>query len=241
VVAGSYGKMGAAVLCSKSCLRSGAGLVTAYIPESGMYILQSSFPEAMAVTDNKSIDFNRINAIGIGPGFGTDSEEKLQTILESFDKPMVFDADAITILANKPEMISLVPKNSIFTPHVKEFDRLAGDSENGFERLEKAQKFAFEQQVIVVLKGAFTAVCSPDGNVFFNTTGNSGMATGGSGDVLTGIITGLLAQHYQPLETAIFGVFLHGLAGDFAIEKQSKESMIASDIIDCLGVAFKAI
>ena len=246
LVAGSYGKMGAAVLAAKSCLRSGVGLLTVHLPQSGNQIMQSVVPEAMVSIDQSDNLVSDITlkvaykAIGIGPGLGQASGtvNALRKLLETYKSPMVIDADALNILSSNPEMLGLVPKNSLFSPHPIEFDRLAGVSITGFERLQKALKFAQNHHIILILKGAYTTIVLPDGNCWFNSTGNPGMATGGSGDVLTGILTGLLAQGYTPKETAILGVYLHGLAGDFAVHSSSMESIIAGDLAENLGKAF---
>jgi NAD(P)H-hydrate epimerase len=249
IIAGSYGKMGAAVLCSKACLRSGAGLVTAHIPSSGYTIFQTTFPEAMCSTDKNTHHITEMpswknyNAIGIGPGIGTDSStvSALENFIKAHSTPLVVDADALNIISQNKNLLEFIPANSIFTPHPKEFERLAGKWKNDFERLEIQRKFSKKNKVIVVLKGANTSITDIDGNVYFNSTGNAGMATAGSGDVLTGIITGLLAQQYSPVNSALFAVFLHGLAGDLALQQQSMESLIASDIIENLGNAFKEL
>lgn len=246
IIAGSRGKMGASVLCAKACLRSGIGLLTVHLPQCGEGIIQTAFPEAMvdSSTGNHCIEpFNlseNYTAIGVGPGIGTSDStaSMLKKLLQENNKPMVLDADALNILAANKDWLQHLPPNSILTPHVGELDRLVGSSISSFDRLMKASNFAFNHKCIVVLKGAFTAICTPEKTFYFNPTGNPGMATAGSGDVLTGIITGLLAQGYPPFKAAQVGVYLHGLAGDFAAEKHSKESMIAGDIIDSLGKAY---
>jgi NAD(P)H-hydrate epimerase len=245
--AGSRGKMGAAVLAAKACLRSGAGLLTTHIPACGEMIMQISFPEAMVEADTEN-DFiteaknlSKYDAIGIGPGIGINKETVgiLFRIFENRDKPLVIDADALNLLAQHPALLETLPPNSILTPHPKEFDRLAGESANASERLQKAIAFAQQTKSYLILKGANTVICTPEGDCRFNSTGNPGMATAGSGDVLTGIILGLLAQAYPPLHAAMTGVFLHGLAGDIAADKNSQESLVAGDIIRNLGGAFK--
>jgi NAD(P)H-hydrate epimerase len=238
--------MGAAVLAAKSCLRSGVGLLTVHLPQSGNQILQSIVPEAMVSIDQSDHLVSDIalkvayKAVGIGPGVGQapDTVRAFRKLLETYKSPMVIDADALNILSSNPEMMDLVPINSIFTPHPVEFERLVGVSATGYKRLQNALKFAQNHNIILILKGAYTAIVSPDGKCWFNSTGNPGMATGGSGDVLTGILTGLLAQAYSPTETAILGVYLHGLAGDFAAHTSSMESMIAGDLTENLGKAF---
>jgi len=249
LIAGSTTKMGAAVLASKACLRSGVGLLTTHIPFKGHSILQTSVPEAMLSLDRFENYISEIpklapyNAIGVGPGIGMEeqSHNAIKVLIQNATIPLVFDADALNILAENKTWLGFLQPNTILTPHPKEFERLAGTSDNEFDRLQLALDFAVKHQVIVVLKGGHTAVCSPQGNCYFNTTGNPGMATGGSGDVLTGIILGLLAQSYSPLEASILGVFIHGLAGDLALRKRGHEALIASDIIEYLGKAFKKL
>jgi len=247
LIAGSRGKTGAAVLAAKACLRSGVGLLTVHIPACGEIIFQTSVPEAMVDIDNEN-DYitdlgilSKYNAIGIGPGIGCNEKtsEVLFQLFENSNKHLVLDADAINLLAQNEYLISALPADSILTPHAGEFDRLAGISENAYERLEKACQWAVKYKCYIVLKGAYTAICTPDKKCYFNSTGNPGMATAGSGDVLTGIILSLLAQSYSPLNASLTGVFLHGLAGDIAASEKSQESLIASDIIDNLGQAFK--
>ena len=249
LIAGSKGKMGAAILAAKACLRSGAGLLTVHIPQRGEGVFQTNFPEAMLSFDTNVDFFSSVpelspyNAIGVGPGMGQHMESgaAIERILQTNSKPMVIDADAINLLATNKSLISRIPERSILTPHPKEFDRIAGESASGYERLMKAKAFAVENHLIVVLKGAYTAICTTAGNIYFNSCGNPGMATAGSGDVLTGIILGLLAQGYEPETAAVMGVFIHGTAGDLAAIYQSEESLIASDIIDMLGKAFKQV
>ncbi|GAT63195.1 bifunctional ADP-dependent NAD(P)H-hydrate dehydratase/NAD(P)H-hydrate epimerase [Paludibacter jiangxiensis] len=246
---GSKGKIGAIVLAAKSCLRSGVGLLTVQVPASGNDILQISVPEAMTIPDEGENTITavqigeKINAVGIGCGMGTSVEaaQALHQLLQTCDKPMEIDADALNILAQHPEWIKLIPTNSILTPHPAEFDRLAGKSATGYERLEKARDFAAKNKVTVVLKGAYTAVINADGEVSFNSTGNPGMATAGSGDTLTGILVALQAQGYQAFDAARLGVFLHGLAGDIAARTIAFESITASDITASLGFAFNEL
>ncbi|MFD2566901.1 NAD(P)H-hydrate dehydratase [Pseudotenacibaculum haliotis] len=245
MISGAYGMMGAAVLTSEACLRSGAGLVSSYVPKCGYEILQTSLPEAMCLTDTQyehitSLpELEKYNAIGIGPGLGTnpDTIHVVSELFERINVPVVLDADALNILSTKLELIAEIPKNAILTPHIKEFDRMVGFSVNAQERFQKQQQFSKEHQCIVVLKDAHTSISDAQGNLFFNTSGNPGMATGGSGDVLTGIITGLLAQSYSPIEAALIGVYHHGLAGDVAAWQKGQYSMIASDIINNLRIA----
>lgn len=246
LVSGSYGKMGAAVLASKACLRSGVGLLTTHIPHTASNILQTSVPEAMLSLDKSELGFSELpdlqnyNVIGIGPGLGMNDESKsaLKLLIQEYKNPIVFDADALNILAENKTWLSFIPEMSIITPHPKEFERLAGSWDNGFEMIEKQKEFARKYNIIVVVKGANTSICTPEGELFFNTSGNPGMATAGSGDVLTGVILGLKAQGYPSGIAAILGVFIHGLAGDLALQEQSVESLIAGDIIDYIGDAF---
>jgi NAD(P)H-hydrate epimerase len=246
IIAGSYGKMGAAILSAKACMHSGAGLLSVHIPKCGYEILQTSLPEAMVNVDSENnfitdnIRLEKYNAIGIGPGIGTEKQTKnaIKLLIQNTTVPVVFDADALNIISENKTWLAFLPANSIFTPHLKEFERLAGKSENSVERLKLLREFSFKNRIYVVLKGAHSAIACPNGDMYFNSTGNPGMATGGSGDVLTGIITSFLAQSYTPKEACLLGVYLHGLAGDFALEKKSEESMISSDIIDGLSTGF---
>lgn len=247
LIAGSYGKMGAAVLAAKACLRSGVGLLTCHIPKIGYEILQSTVPEAMVETDfNTSIvtkyegDLSRYDTIGIGPGIGTATETKmmLHEIFDAYRSPVVLDADALNLLSSQQDLIKLIPSGSILTPHPKEFERLFGETANDFDRIQLAMQKAGELNCVIIVKGHHTLIATPGGHGFFNSTGNPGMATAGSGDVLTGILTGLLAQGYSSVETAILGVYIHGLAGDLAANEISMEAMLAGDIIKNLGNAF---
>jgi ADP-dependent NAD(P)H-hydrate dehydratase / NAD(P)H-hydrate epimerase len=247
LIAGGYGKMGAAVLAAKAALRAGAGLVTVHIPKAGNQIIQTAIPEAMVSIDedetmfSKPPDLSPYNAIGIGPGIGTNkqTQQAVKLLIQNSGGPLLFDADAINILSQNKTWLSFVPQYSIFTPHPKEFERLFGKTNNDFERNKKQREYSMLHNVYIVLKGANTCISTPEGKCFFNTTGNPGMATGGSGDVLTGIILGLLAQKYHPQEACILGVYLHGLAGDIAAKKLSQQAMIAGDITAALPKAFK--
>lgn len=250
LVAGSYGKIGAAILSAKACLRSGVGLLTCHIPACGYNILQTSVPEAMVTTDfNSSFltkvedDLTKYDSIGIGPGIGTAAETKmmLPEILNSYRNPLILDADALNIMARQKDLLKLIPAGSILTPHPKEFERLFGETHTDFDRVSLALQKARELNCIIVLKGHHTFIATPDGKGFFNSTGNPGMATAGSGDVLTGILTGLLAQGYSSAATAILGVYLHGYAGDIAAKQLSNEALIAGDIIETLGAAFSSL
>jgi len=248
IVAGSYGKLGASILATRATFRTGAGLVTAYIPRCGYEVLQSTVPEAM-VEVNMGNDFfegsfdHSTKTIGVGPGIGTKEEtvEFLASLLNNTTSPMVLDADALNILSSYPELLRLLPEKSILTPHPKEFSRLVGDFSTDEEAIEKQLNFAKAHNCYLILKGANSRLAYPDGNLYFNSTGNPGMATAGSGDVLSGMILGLLARGYAPKEAAIVGIYLHGLAGDIASDKLGEESMMAGDIIDHIGGAFLSL
>lgn len=246
LIAGSYGKMGAAVLASKACLRAGVGLLTSHIPQCGYEIVQVSVPEAMISIDSSETVFSEVpdlsafSAIGAGPGLGQKPETAaaLKSLLQANPAKLVLDADALNILSKHHDWYQLLPENTILTPHPKEFERLAGSSANSWERLQRQLQFSAQYEVIVVLKGAHTCITFPDGRVFYNSTGNPGMATAGSGDVLTGIILGLLAQNYSPEDASLMGVYLHGLAGDLAAAQLGQMALIAGDIVDQMGNAF---
>lgn len=245
IISGSHGKMGAAVLASRAALRAGCGLVSAMIPACGYTAFQTAVPEAMAFTSPETdfvcgkIPDAQFSAIGAGPGLGQSdaTSELIHSLLKH--APLVLDADALNILASHPEWLTSLPQNTILTPHVKEFDRLFGTQRSAFARLMHQQEMARRHHCIIVLKGHFSSVALPDGTVWFNSTGNPGMATGGSGDVLTGIITGLLASGYSSSEAALLGVYLHGLSGDLAVQETGEEALIASDIIEALRHAFQ--
>lgn len=255
LVAGSYGKMGAAVLSAKACLHAGLGLLTCHVPQCGYLVMQISAPCAMCITDPQeaySAHFHeglspaeavKYRAIGIGPGLGTATAtaKALELLLEQYRYPLVIDADALNIIAAYPFLLSRIPPGSLLTPHPKEFERIFGNSRNDFERLERLSQQAIQLQLYILLKGRYTAIACPDGAVYFNATGNPGMATGGSGDALTGILTALLAQGYSPKAAVLLGAYLHGLAGDIAAARLSQEAMTAETIIDCLGPAFLQI
>ena len=248
IIAGSYGMMGAAVLATKACLRTGAGKVCCLTAGTGYQIMQQSAPEALTLTSGRKFikkvpDLAQYNAIGIGPGLGTHetTKELLLEVFENFRKPLVIDADALNVISSNIYLLGHIPRNSILTPHPKEFDRLFGKSLNDFERIKRATDKAKELNIYIVLKGHFTLIATPSQRGYFNSTGNPGMATGGSGDVLTGIITGLMAQHYSAFESCILGVYLHGLTGDIAANKICGEGLIASDFIENLGAGFQAL
>jgi hydroxyethylthiazole kinase-like uncharacterized protein yjeF len=246
---GSFGKMGAIVLGAKAALRTGIGLLTCHIPASGNLILQTSVPEAMVVPDyaekiiTEITDTDRYSAVGVGPGMGTDpdSRDAVHKLLGRYHKPLVVDADAVNILSMNLEWMRLLTPGTILTPHPGEFERLAGKTKNGYERLIRQIELSVKYKCIIVLKGAYTSITGSDGNVWFNSTGNPGMATAGSGDVLAGMILSLLSQGYDPLNAAISGVYLHGLAGDFAAAKRGYEAMLSSDLTEEIGSAFSSV
>ncbi|MEO8151140.1 MAG: NAD(P)H-hydrate dehydratase [Bacteroidia bacterium] len=246
LMCGSYGKIGAAVLSSKACLRSGVGLLTVNVPQCGYEILQTAVPEAMVIADEEQqvlcdeIDYNHYDAIGIGCGIGTDvlTIKLLKHLLGMYKKPMVIDADALNIISYHKELLYQLPAGCILTPHVKEFARLTKYASDDFERNALQRELSAKYNCYVILKGKYSCVSTPEGDCYFNPTGNAGMATGGSGDVLTGILTGLFAQGYTPYETCIAGAYLHGAAGDAAAAQLSVAAMIASDITSHLGNAF---
>ncbi len=268
LIAGSYGKTGAAILATQGCLRSGAGLVTTHTPRCGVPILQGTLPEAMCSIDPHEAFFTemppleKFNAIGVGPGLGTalQTGDALRELLKNAHVPMVLDADALNLIALSPEGLSLIPRGSVITPHPGEFRRLiagltsgvtspentsgeepsgGSDPITGWQRLELQRELSRRHDLVILLKGAFSTITLPNGDVFFNPTGNPGMATAGSGDVLTGIITALLAQGLSPAHAAIAGAYLHGLAGDMAAERITEPSMVSSDIHRNLGRAFR--
>ena len=249
IIAGSYGKMGAAVLSARACIRTGAGLVTAHIPTCGHTIMQSAVPEVMVLTDesadaiSKLTDISKYNSIAIGPGIGIAEEtgRAIKFLIQNCSVPIVFDADAINLLSENKTWLAFLPHGCIFTPHPGEFARLVGKWSDGFERHQWQTEFSKKYHCYLVLKDHYTCISCPDGSSYFNSTGNPGMATAGSGDVLTGMIAGLLAQGYMPRDAAIMGVYLHGMAGDIAAEQNSMESMIASDIIQNIGTSFLAL
>jgi NAD(P)H-hydrate epimerase len=242
-IGGSYGKMGAIALCAKACLQTGCGLVTAAIPSHGNDILQSQIPEVMTKPDaepyliSQFADASNYEAICVGPGMGTNDRTLNAFIkwLPSQTQPLVIDADGLNCLAeamNKQKLATTLPANAILTPHPKEFDRLMGETLNPLQRIKKQRQYSIQHKVFVVLKGAHTSISTPEGKIFFNSSGNAYMATAGSGDVLAGIITSFLAQGFPPEKACITGVFLHGIAGQTASEE--KHPIMASDIIQCM-------
>ena len=242
LVAGNKGKMGAAVLSAKACLRSGTGLLTVNAPEIFSSIIHVAVPEAMITAREEAIDFSKYKSIGIGPGMGTDKIPAgiLKNILSSFKGPVLIDADALTILSEHKAWLSLIPEGAVLTPHPKEFDRLFGESATDAERAAKAISLSKTYPFVLILKGHHTLITS-NGRAWYNQTGNAGLAKGGSGDVLTGMITALFAQSYTSLQAALMGVYLHGLAADITLDQQSMESMLATDVIDNFGKAFKSL
>ena len=245
IIGGSYGKMGAVSLSAKAALYSGSGLVTSYVPKIGYGILQAAIPEVMVLTDAEENELVNIkfdlepSVIGIGVGMGTGAKTVagFTEFIKSNQKPLVIDADALNILSKNKELLKEMSEEAILTPHPKELERLIGKWKDDFEKLDKVKKFSKKYKCVVVIKGAHTIVVQ-NGKGYVNTTGNPGMATGGSGDVLTGIISGLRAQGYTALDAAIFGVYLHGKAGDIAIDKTGFQSLIASHLIENLGRAY---
>jgi NAD(P)H-hydrate epimerase len=246
LAAGSAGMMGAAVLSARACLRSGVGKLTVHIPAAGNSIMQVAVPEAMCKME-EGVGFitgfstpEKYDAIGIGPGIGMHDQHAalLEYIFQHYHHPLVIDADGLNVLAKHNWLLNKIPANTILTPHPKEFERLFGKTSDDFDRLSVALENAAFYKIIIILKGHHTFIATPAGTGYFNSTGNAGMATGGTGDVLTGIITSLVAQGYEAQQAAIAGVHIHGLAGDLAASCLSPEALVASDIIDYLGNAF---
>lgn len=250
LIAGSYGMSGAAILAARACMRAGVGKLTVHTPRANYAVMQTAVPEAiMQIADNDMrfsdpVDATPYSAVGIGPGLGTDEDTALAMIaqLRRNACPTVIDADALNILGNHRAWMQQLPKDSILTPHPKELERLTGGSANGcYDRLTKASELAARHQAYVILKGHYSALCLPSGHIIFNSTGNAGMATAGSGDVLTGIITGLLARGYSQAHACIVGMYIHGLAGDIAARELGQESLIASDIIQYMPAAWRLL
>ena len=249
LVAGSYGMAGAAILAARACMRSGAGKITIHTPRRNVPILQTAVPEAVLHTDREETLFSEavptedFKAVAVGPGLGTAEVTAVAMIaqLRRTQCPAVADADALNILASRHAWLQQLPKGIILTPHPKELERMEGQCTDSYERLTKARQLAERLQGYVILKGHHTAVCMPDGHVALNTTGNAGMATAGSGDVLTGILLGLLARGYSQREACLIGVYLHGLAGDIAAKELGEESLMAGDIVQYLPKAFLAL
>lgn len=249
LIAGSQGRFGAAIMATKACLRSGIGLCTVYSSKAGHDILQISCPEAMFLMNNggdtiepiETYSFFKDKTIGIGPGLGLSNkvERFIADLFKNHDKPMVLDADALTILSKSTDLLSMIPEGSILTPHPKEFERLFGSSEDDYDLIKIQRKWSIKLKLFIVLKGAHTRVSTPEGRVYINSTGNAGMAKGGSGDVLTGIITALLGQGYAPEKAALIGVYVHGYAGDLATTDKGEVGMLPSDLIAKLPDAFR--
>lgn len=248
LIAGSKGMMGAAVLAARSCLRSGVGKINCHIPQCGYTIMQTSVPEAIVVSEpgeefiEKVSALDRYSAIAIGPGWGMrPTNAGLIAGILAAKKPMVMDADALNSIAQEKDLLHRIPANSILSPHPKEFERLFGAVSNDFSRLELLKQKANALQVVIVLKGHHTAVATPGGICYFNLSGNVGLAKAGSGDVLTGMLLALLAQGYPAEQAACLGVYLHGLAADLAVKDIAYESLLASDVVDYLGAAFRKL
>ncbi|MDF2436849.1 MAG: carbohydrate kinase, YjeF related protein [Bacteroidota bacterium] len=249
IIAGSYGKMGASILAGRAALRSGLGLLTMHVPACGYEIMQSSIPEAMSNVDSESkywtdnIRIEKFNAIAVGPGLGTEkqTQNSLKLLIQNSHVPLVLDADALNIISENKTWLAFLPARSVLTPHPKEFERMTEKASSGFERIKLQRAFSIKNKVYVVLKGVHTSVSCPDGTIYFNSTGNPGMAKGGSGDALTGVIVSLLAQGYNSKEASILGVYLHGLAGDLAAIELSEEGIIPSDLISKLPSAFRLL
>jgi len=248
IIGGSYGKMGAVCLASKAALKTGCGLVTAFIPQCGYSIVQTAIPEVMVITDVaekliSKIDFDiKPQAIGIGPGIGQEqaTQKAFYEFLKTNKIPLVVDADALNILAVNPSWLALLPKNTIITPHQKELERLIGKWNSEEEKIQKAIDFSIQNNLIIVMKGAPTKIVAGE-KIYENTTGNAALATAGSGDVLTGMVTSLLVQSYSPINAAILGAYLHGKTADIALPETGYESFIASDIIENIGKAFLSL
>jgi len=248
IIGGSYGKMGAVCLASKAALKTGCGLVTAFIPQCGYSIVQTAITEVMVITDVaekliSKIDFDiKPQAIGIGPGIGQEqaTQKAFYEFLKTNKIPLVVDADALNILAVNPSWLALLPKNTIITPHQKELERLIGKWNSEEEKIQKAIDFSIQNNLIIVMKGAPTKIVAGE-KIYENTTGNAALATAGSGDVLTGMVTSLLVQSYSPIDAAILGAYLHGKTADIALPETGYESFIASDIIENIGKAFLSL
>lgn len=246
---GSSGMMGAAVLAIRAALHSGCGLVTARVPRGEKAIIQTAVPEAMVQTDENTNHISgrwipgKETAIGAGPGIGKDEETAsfLKLLIQETEIPLLLDADALNILSENKTWMGFLPAGTVMTPHPKEFSRLFGDEADDVKRMDLLASQAVRLRSVILLKGAHTAVALPDGTIWFNATGNPGLAKGGSGDVLSGVITSLLAQGYPPSQAAILGCWLHGKAADLALERSSEEALTPSDVIEKLGAAFKAL
>lgn len=249
IMAGSMGMMGAAVMCARAALKAGAGLATVHSARCGMGIVQTAVPEAMFEPDRgeKVITDMTLHhdhqVVVVGPGIGTshETESALESLLKTIKSPLVLDADALNCIARTPRLLTLLPAQTVITPHAGEFDRLFGEHQSAEERLRKAVEMAKYYNIIIVLKGHFTAIVRPTGHVYFNSSGNPGMATAGAGDVLAGVIGAFIAQGYRPDLAATLGVYIHGLAGDLAAEELGETGLMANDITDYLGRAFRKV
>jgi ADP-dependent NAD(P)H-hydrate dehydratase / NAD(P)H-hydrate epimerase len=244
IIGGAEGKAGAAIIAAELCLRTGCGLTSVHLLSGDYAAINTRCPEAMTLAGDELVKKNlgRFSAVGVGPGLGTDdiAQHIVSLLIDSYEGRMVLDADALNILAQNAELLNQLPAETILTPHSKEFDRLFGEHQNDFERIDTALRRSEQMNCIIVLKGHYTLVaCNGEG--WFNTTGNPGLAKGGSGDALTGMITSLLAQDYPPGPAVKLGVFLHGLAADMAVQQQSFESLLATDLSDYVGLAFKKL
>ncbi|HLS31113.1 MAG TPA: NAD(P)H-hydrate dehydratase [Flavobacteriaceae bacterium] len=249
IVGGSYGMIGSMVLASKAALRSGAGKVTTLIPKCGYEILQIAVPEAMTITGEneqylqnlEKLDFQpKTICFGMGAGTKKETADFFLDLMKSTENPLVIDADGLNLLSKHKFLLEFIPKNSVLTPHPKELERLIGKWDSDIEKIDKTQNFAIKHQVVMLIKGANTLIITPE-QIFINTTGNPGMATAGSGDVLSGVIAGLLAQNYSPENAAVLGVWLHGKAGDLSVKKSAEEALIAGDLIAYFGKAFSIL
>lgn len=249
LLAGSEGKIGAAVLAAQACLRSGVGLLTMRVPAVGYSIVQTAVPEAMCLTDphaqfvSELPDLGPYSAVGIGPGLSKEnaSQQVLTQLLHQAGIPLVIDADALNLLAENRDLLKTLPPDTLLTPHPKEFERLTEPARDDYHRLELLRDFCQQHSCYTVLKGAHTCFCTPDGTLYFNSTGNPGMATGGSGDVLTGILTALRAQHFSALDAALLGIYAHGRAGDLAAQKTGEAGLVAGDIARFIGPALEEL
>ncbi|MFN2430265.1 MAG: NAD(P)H-hydrate dehydratase [Cryomorphaceae bacterium] len=249
LIGSQKGKYGASMLSARSCLRSGCGLLTVHADDAGAALIHQFLPEAMHSEDGGKGHFSSLpkldgySAIGVGPGLGMheDSVRQLKLLIQEVKVPLILDADALNILSENPTWMAFLPKNTILTPHPGEFARLAGEKLSHYDCLQKQRELSVKHGIYILLKGAHSSLSLPDGKIYINNTGNPGMATGGMGDTLTGIITGLAASGYSSTEAAILAMFVHGRAGDLALESQSVESLIATDLIAHIGKAFQSI
>ena len=249
LVAGSEGMMGSAVLASKACLRSGVGLLTTHVPKCGVAILQTSIPEAIVSKDlneaycGEITNIEKYTSIAIGPGISTNeiAQNALFELLKRNKSRLIIDADGLNCLSLHPEWLKFIPANSLLTPHPKEFERLVGKWNSDEEKIQKLKHLCNEYSIYVLLKSSNTTVCSPNGDLFINTTGNPGLAKGGSGDVLTGMLLAFFSQGYSTKDAAILAVFLHGLAADLAVVEKTENGLLASDLIEFIPHAFKEI